>query len=99
MVVDPEGAVQVDLDLGSVRLRDGDLVPVAGHVGGHRTGGTAAHCLDRGGLRLRGVGAGAAFALRPPARIPPVMAAAASSPAAVTCRGAMHAVTPLRNDQ
>src|SRR4051812_755191 len=58
VVVEPKRAIEVYLDLGPVGFRDGHLVAVAGHVGGHRPGGAAADGLDRSGLRLGGVGAG-----------------------------------------
>src|SRR4051812_44460563 len=57
VIVQAEGPVKVDLDLGAVGLGDRDLVAVAGHVGGHGAGLAAADGLDRRRLRLGGVGA------------------------------------------
>src|SRR3954451_18013313 len=59
VIVKPKRAVEVYLDLGPVGRRDGHLVAVAGHVGGHRPGAAAADGPDRSGLPLGGVGAGA----------------------------------------
>jgi hypothetical protein len=58
VVVDGEGRVQVHLDRGTVGLGDRDLVAVARDVGGDRSGRATADRLDRGGLRLGGVGPG-----------------------------------------
>jgi hypothetical protein len=54
VVVEVEGLVQVDLDLGAVGLGDRHLIAVARDVGGHRTGRATTHGLDRGRAGLVG---------------------------------------------